>query len=429
MRLIKTEVKKLKPHPKNARVHNEKNIKGIMSSLESFGQMTPIVVWSKRNYVIKGCGTLLAAKRLGWKHINIVRADSLSSDDALKYSIADNKTTDDSEFDKNMLEHIMKSMSDKGIDLSDTGFCDYEIEPLLCHAKVDENNITNPPDKNNTLAKQFGAPPFSVFDSKQGYWAEGKRKWDEKYSLHSEAGREHMPCTIRNPSYLQKGSATKGGSVFDPYLTEIIYRWYSKEGDTILDPFAGGITRGLVAAAMGRNYYGIDLSKKQVDANIDKMSLVKKSHKMSGNVKWIVGDAVDAHKLLPKNFNADLVFSCPPYYNLEKYSNNAKDFSNLSSYQDFIDGMCSVFTFCKRLLRKNGYMIFVIGDVFDRKNKRYYGVEADFVNIGFEVGLNLIDSVVYLTPIGSAPMRSSCLFKRSDKLTRVHQMVYIFKNA
>ena len=58
-----------------------------------------------------------------------------------------------------------------------------------------------------------------------------------------------------------------GTSIFDPVLCELAYRWFCPQGGTVLDPFAGGSVRGIVAAVLGRQYIGVDLSQEQIEAN------------------------------------------------------------------------------------------------------------------------------------------------------------------
>jgi len=57
-------------------------------------------------------------------------------------------------------------------------------------------------------------------------------------------------------------------SIFDPTLCELVYRWFCPPGGTVLDPFAGGSVRGIVASKLGREYVGIDVRQVQVDANV-----------------------------------------------------------------------------------------------------------------------------------------------------------------
>jgi len=59
---------------------------------------------------------------------------------------------------------------------------------------------------------------------------------------------------------------TSGTSIFDPVLTELAYRWFCPQGGSILDPFAGGSVRGIVAAHLGYQYTGLDLRSEQIAA-------------------------------------------------------------------------------------------------------------------------------------------------------------------
>ena len=129
MKIETVPVTDLTPHPQNARAHSEANIQAIASSLTEFGQTKPIVV-GKNNHVLAGCGTLQAAKRLAWETIGIVRVD-LPSDMELAYAVADNKTTDMSEFDFEKLSVVMRGLEEGGTDLDVTAFSEYERSPLL----------------------------------------------------------------------------------------------------------------------------------------------------------------------------------------------------------------------------------------------------------------------------------------------------------
>ena len=119
----------IQPHPRNVRMHPEDNIQAIIKSLETFGQRKPLVVW--RNWVVAGCGTLESIKRLKWSEVAIVRSNHLTEAQIEAFSIADNKTTDMSEFNYEMLSATLKDLEGKEIDLAVTGFQKYELEPLM----------------------------------------------------------------------------------------------------------------------------------------------------------------------------------------------------------------------------------------------------------------------------------------------------------
>lgn len=75
----------------------------------------------------------------------------------------------------------------------------------------------------------------------------------------------HRDPTTGELTYTETTAA--GVSIFDPVLTELAYRWFSPPGGHVLDPFAGGSVRGIVASALGRPYTGVELRPEQVAAN------------------------------------------------------------------------------------------------------------------------------------------------------------------
>ena len=129
LNVFQMDVKSLELHPDNVRVHDERNIQAIMSSLQEYGQQKPIVV-DASNQVLAGNGTLEAIRRLGWRQVAVVRS-SLSAIKAMGFMVADNKTTDLSDFDYSKLAEVMTSLSAKEFNLDATGFAEYERVPLL----------------------------------------------------------------------------------------------------------------------------------------------------------------------------------------------------------------------------------------------------------------------------------------------------------
>jgi ParB-like chromosome segregation protein Spo0J len=124
--------------PSNVRVHSPRNLNAIKASLQRFGQQKPIVVDAK-GIVRAGNGTLAAAIALGWKEIQIVRTP-LAASEATAYAIADNRTSDLSEWDDEALARQLDSLRSEGLNLFDLGFDDKDLAKLL-----DEAEATEPP--------------------------------------------------------------------------------------------------------------------------------------------------------------------------------------------------------------------------------------------------------------------------------------------
>ena len=139
----------------------------------------------------------------------------------------------------------------------------------------------------------FGEYPFSILDAKSGSWQARKRKW-LNLGIKSEVGRDATTWLMKDWAD-KKGQegALKGNklpsdtSIFDPVLCELMYRWFCPDGDSILDPFAGGSVRGIVANYLGYKYTGIDIRKEQVDSNIEQGRSI-----LGENIpNWVVGDS------------------------------------------------------------------------------------------------------------------------------------------
>jgi len=273
------------------------------------------------------------------------------------------------------------------------------------------------------LRDRFIEPPFSVLDTKSGNWQSRKREWLSR-GIKSEIGRDVDPITFHvGEEYgdWQNIFNKKTASIFDPALCELMYEWFCPDGGTILDPFAGGSVRGVVAHFLGYKYTGIDLRHEQVEAN---RANAKEILKIDNQPRWITGDS---DKTLDKiNDKFDMVFTCPPYMDLEVYSDDKDDLSNMSDF-DFIVKYESIIEKSCEKLSKDGYAVIVIGDVRN-KNTGFY---KDFISItktAFRAaGMGLYNDMVLLDPIGTACVRAGHAFEASKKVTKIHQNVLVYK--
>ena len=120
-----------------------------------------------------------------------------------------------------------------------------------------------------TLSELFMFSPFSVLDTRARDWQARKKMW-LSLGIKSELGREENITSAPVRTSYMTGSCTHcapGTSVFDPVLCEVMYKWFCTPGGKILDPFAGGSVRGIVASYLGYDYHGNDLRPEQIAAN------------------------------------------------------------------------------------------------------------------------------------------------------------------
>ena len=214
-------------------------------------------------------------------------------------------------------------------------------------------------------------------------------------------------------------TAHSGTSVFDPVLTELAYRWFCPPGGTVLDPFAGGSVRGIVASVLGRSYVGIDLSARQIAANREQAATICREPVP----QWIEGDS-RLIRTLAAGVEADFIMGCPPYADLERYSDDPADLSTLD-YADFRAAYRIIVAETCALLKPDRFACFVVGDVRDKKGF-YYGFPWHTVEAFEAAGLRLYNEAVLVTAVGSLPIRAGKQFAATRKLGRTHQNVLCF---
>lgn len=117
---MKMNVDLIQLDPDNAMKHPKKSIASIGNSLKRFGQQKPIVI-DKNNIVRAGNGTLQAAKELGWAEV-WVHKSNLSGKEMKAYALADNKTSELSDWDKSVLDQQLMELKMDGFEMPDFGF-------------------------------------------------------------------------------------------------------------------------------------------------------------------------------------------------------------------------------------------------------------------------------------------------------------------
>ena len=117
--------------------------------------------------------------------------------------------------------------------------------------------------------------------------------------------------------------------------------------------------------------------------------------------------------------------SCPPYADLEVYSDLEGDISN-KPYKQFLELYESIIAKSCKLLKVGGYACFVVGEVRD-KNGFYIGFVPDTIKAFEKCGMKFYNEAILLqSGLGAAGMRANGNMK-SQKLVKVHQNVLIFK--
>ena len=273
----------------------------------------------------------------------------------------------------------------------------------------------------SVLRDKFIEQPFSVLDTKSGSWQKRKRAW-KKLGIKSEIGRDAEVFGGMATLLAKTGrSTTNVISIFDPVLCEVLYNWFCPEGGTILDPFSGGSVRGIVANYLGYKYTGIDIRKEQIDSNQEQaLEILEKGKQPT----WITGDSNLVLDTIDEKF--DLVFSCPPYADLEVYSDLEGDISNMN-YDEFLEAYRGIIAKSCNLLKEGGYACFIVGEVRG-KTGDYLGFVPDTIKAFNSCGMHYYNEAMLLNCIGSATIRANNTMK-NQKLVKIHQNILIFKKG
>lgn len=293
-----------------------------------------------------------------------------------------------------------------------------------------------------TLSEKYVIPPYSIIDMNNSkYRARAKRYID--LGIKSEVGRNSIVYTASSSKdknhveqlqhnwsegakkYRKKLIGNSGGvSIFNPFICEIMYNWFGVENGSILDPFAGGSVRGIVANYLGYKYTGIELREEQVNSNREQAINILA---VNNQPQWYIGDSEKVVlELLP---TYDMIFSCPPYANLEVYSDDENDISNMD-YSDCINKYRAIIKNSCEKLRKDCFAVFVVSEVRKKGKGGYFGEYLGFVNDTIKAftdcGMEYYNEIIMVNNTGNAGLRAD-KYMRTKKIVRCHQNILVFR--
>ena len=410
------KIDRLIPYARNPR-KNDEQVDRMAGAIKEFGFRIPIVARSDGS-VVDGHLRLKAARKLGLTEVPVVLADELSAAQVKAFRILANQSANWAEWDDELLKVELEEILEMGLDLSLTGLDAPRLDDLL------GSEAEKPDREKMSLSDQFGAPPFSVLSARDGWWCNRKEQW-LSLGIKSEQGRDGdqfgYESALQIKDHVKKFSAGAcvSVSVFDPVLCELAYRWFCPPGGLVIDPFAGGSVRGIVASQLGRQYVGVDLREEQVQSNREQAQVI------CGDPMpvWHTGDSRRLGEIL-KGARADFVFSCPPYADLERYSDDPADLSTMT-YYEFLKAYRGIVSQCVEIAADDSFLCFVVGEVRDKKGI-YYEFVADTVKAFSDAGAAFYNDAVLVTQVCSLAVRCKKAFETSRKLGKTHQNVLIF---
>lgn len=179
--------------------------------------------------------------------------------------------------------------------------------------------------------------------------------------------------------------------------------------------------RGVLAGLLGRHYLGVELRAEQVDANRGQHAAICPH----ANVSWICADS----RAWLKTYDGpdfDFVFSCPPYADLERYSEEPDDLST-KAYPEFLEAYRDIIAGAIACLKMNRFAAFVVTELREKNKDGFYrGFVADTIQAFEQAGARFYNEAVVVNAIGSLPLRTQKQFNATRKLGRMHQYFLVF---
>ena len=284
--------------------------------------------------------------------------------------------------------------------------------------------------KVNNLKKLFLVEPYSVINTRDGNWQKLKKYWK---NILNEDGttREEENFNIRRNTGIQKRNNEtptekqkqfiyndKNISLFDPVISQLCYEWFCIKDGHVIDCCAGDTMKGNVIAHLGGKWTGIELRKQQVIHN---------NNKAFNGAKWICDTGENITKHIDYN-SADMILSCPPYFNLEVYSELENDISNAKSYDIFINSLRKMYIESIKCLKENSFACIVIQNIRKVKSQLYidyYPFKEDVIKIFTENGMFFYNDIVILKANGTAQMRA-IPYMNQKKIVPIHEYLLVF---
>jgi DNA modification methylase len=371
----------------------------ISDSLQRFGFVDPIIVNShkdRKNIIIGGHQRCKVAKELGYTAVPVVYLE-LPLEKERELNIRLNKNSGEWDWDALANNFEMD-------ELKEWGFTDEDLGDW----KNDEDGEGGTAGQ---MSVDFGVPPFSVLDTRKEEWLTRKRAWHAKINDQGES-RENL---------LDEGGAVStinsGVSILDPVLAELLVKWFGMAGGKVIDPFAGDTVFGFVAASSGMQFEGIELRQEQAELNQKRCDEAE----LDGKYYCDTSENIDEH--IP-DASADLVFSCPPYADLEVYSDNPKDLSTMP-HDKFFELLTGILGSTYRKLKDNRFACIVMGEVRNKKGG-YIGTVPKVIQAMESAGYVYYNEIILVNSAGTLPMRAGKYMRAGRKIGKMHQNVLIF---
>lgn len=276
-------------------------------------------------------------------------------------------------------------------------------------------------DAKRTMSDYFGVAPFSILNTVDKDWQQRKQRWNklinDKGDARSGALKAKNDKTDSEVD-LKIQNLNNGVSILDAVLAELMIKWFTEENHKTFDPFAGDTVFGFVSGWLKRPFEGIELRPEQSEFN------QIQCNRESLDCKYICDTSENMDNYI-ENESKDFIFSCPPYADLEVYSDLEEDLSTMS-HEDFFKVYKKVLQNTYSKLKNDRFAVIVTSEVRDKKTGEYIRLVPNTINIMVEAGYMFYNDLILVNSCGTLPLRTGKMMNSGRKVGRRHQNILVF---
>ena len=245
------------------------------------------------------------------------------------------------------------------------------------------------------LISRLGFIPLSVLPNMKD------KKYDDRFTRDIIVETE--------ASYIEHNYNVRNGALsrFPTRIGVFVIQFWSEPGDKIWDPCMGRGQRAAIANALGRHYIGTDICRKFYDTVIGQLKKVGRRSLVGYEVFRDDPDSFhcelnkysmellfhDARTAPIEKESVSLVFTSPPYWDIEFYDDSPEQLGIGKTYEEYLEGMEQIASVAFKALKPGGFYVLAINDF--RKGGRFYLLHMDLFQTMINVGFTPHDLVVY----------------------------------
>lgn len=197
-------------------------------------------------------------------------------------------------------------------------------------------------------------------------------------------------------------------SEFSPEAARLAYQHWLRDCKMIADPFAGWGERHYYAQKYGLNYAGFDLNPEAIDYARDEYG--------------VENTLADSNAV---NIRFDGMLTCPPYWNLELYSKDARGGDRKESWEAFKSWYFDIFARWYAMAERGAWFVVVVGNW--RKGGVYYDLDYWTRHAFLSYGAEMMDSVILSRKKISKIKIMLPQAKRCKYSVNVHEVMNVFQ--